>query len=1546
MADLATVTKVAITATENTSGAFGAVQKGLDSIEAKAKSVATNAFGYLTAAFGAGAFVHAIKSAIDFADSLNDLSKKTGIAVGTLGGLGYAASTAGVDLESVGKGAQKLAEKMAEAAGGGKQASAVFDAMKISVKNLDGSLKGTDQVLAEVADRFASYADGPEKAALATELMSKAGANLIPLLDEGGAKLREMIADYQKYGGVTTDTAARADQFNDTLAKIKLIQGALFRELASALLPTLQAVANIFLEAKQQAGGFGGVIEVVVTGVKGLAIAAVAAVEAFKFLGTGIGSTVAAIVEFFSGEGSLVERSKRAWGILKEGGTDMATSVAAAVGRMKQIWVADTATIAVATENNLGKRAAPVIAKNTEETNKLEEAFKSLEATLRKQLAALHDFSEEQKTAIELEQKKYQGLEESKRKYLLGIAREIDAQKEWRREIEAQIKLEQEAIKQAEGLQDAAAKALSTYTDQNNLLEKQGQLLYLSDVERAQAIVLLEAQAERQKLILAGDADGLDLLDQQIARRQQLVGLQIRQGNELADWRTVLQDVTNAGADFITDFVEHGTSAFHRLWDNFKRWALEALAQIAARQVVVSIVGALGLGGVAGSAAANGLATNPAGNLLGAGQLGSAASNLWNTGAGIYTAATSAYGAAAAGYTTAATGVIEAGSIAGGSLGAGTLGGSLMAGLEAGLAAVPVAGWIALGALVIAGIISGMDKGPATRTASFGSNAGLGGGDPLFRSSSSFGSFGVFNDQWFSESDQGKEINAFLTGLQGIDNAIAQLVGSDMTGKIKDTLASVVTEFEAGTEHTATSFGQIMQQRYSAVAHTIDEALGTLVDNFQGTGDELGKFVVGIVGVHETLKTLDSLSLFGQVVKTSDVVALTAAGGDVTATFKNLVDVFSLTNTIAQLMGKTSTDAFGAMGLASLDMRQKFVDAMGGMTAATTQVSYFLQHFYTDSERSAMTAATALRIVNSTFADLGLNVPASSQAFRELLNSTTDPVVYARLIALAPWIVALYGDIAGVGTAAADASTGVNAAADAFQRVKDAVAGLDTSLLTREQRNANNATNAPWLLTGANIANGGAATGFNVPWEQGHQGDIASYLHSQQFLGLTTGAQDLILQWVHGYIETWGTADQAVDAFTQSTLAAADAAKQLANSAQSIYLQHLSPEQRSAYYSGQVGAFNTANADQYAQFGFAAPTTVAGALAIYEATRNMGAEARHFGDLVITSVVPALDAMDQGTQKLTTSVQSLVNTITEAQTGATIASDAASQLVQFVGGDLATQLTTRLGVLQGRSNAASAQRDVYSAQGYQYGADVQQGIINDLAPQINLVAGQLARLTTLTAQYGADKAAALFNLEQKYNDLFASFQNFPDVLATLNTNFHQQWQAIVEGTGTGVNNTLSELARLRQGILDYVVKLQTGDLSPLSPGERLASAGATFDTLFNAAQGNDVNALGNITGAADTYLRLAASAFTTASSEYQRIYTLVTDRLEQLGTQGAADPQAALVAVLPNGHLASQADIEALNATVAALLARIAQNTQATTAAVESSGARETAVPR
>ena len=281
-------------------GSSRRIGSAFDKLRGSVRNIVGNLGGVLVGAFGASAFVGLIKGSIDAEDHLNDLSKATGIAVETLGGIGFAAQQSGADIDETAKAIQKFQVRMAAAIAGNEEAAKSFALVGLSAKDLKSST--TTDALAKIADKFRSYEGDANKAALGTALFSKSYSGIAPLLDDGGDKLRQNIEYFKKYSGITTETAGKADEFNDTLVKLKLLNGNFARSLTAELLPSLESLANRMVENREKSAGFNQVAADTAVIVKGLAVVALYTVGAFSQLGNAIGAAAAASGAFFSGD--------------------------------------------------------------------------------------------------------------------------------------------------------------------------------------------------------------------------------------------------------------------------------------------------------------------------------------------------------------------------------------------------------------------------------------------------------------------------------------------------------------------------------------------------------------------------------------------------------------------------------------------------------------------------------------------------------------------------------------------------------------------------------------------------------------------------------------------------------------------------------------------------------------------------------------------------------------------------------------------------------------------------------------------------------------------------------------------------------------------------------------------------------------------------------------------------------------------------------------------------------------------------------------------
>lgn len=209
---------------------------------------ATTAFkgAALAATAAATAMGFAVKSAIDNADAMSKSAQMAGVTTEALSRLAYAGDFAGVSLEGMTSGLGKLSRAMADAVGNKSGAAATaFKALGISVTDASGKLRSSDAVFADISDKFSMMENGATKTSLAMQIFGKSGADLIPLLNSGGAELKRMADEADRLGiTLSTKTGRDAERFNDTLALIgKVLQGIVNRVMEAAL-PALQSLAS------------------------------------------------------------------------------------------------------------------------------------------------------------------------------------------------------------------------------------------------------------------------------------------------------------------------------------------------------------------------------------------------------------------------------------------------------------------------------------------------------------------------------------------------------------------------------------------------------------------------------------------------------------------------------------------------------------------------------------------------------------------------------------------------------------------------------------------------------------------------------------------------------------------------------------------------------------------------------------------------------------------------------------------------------------------------------------------------------------------------------------------------------------------------------------------------------------------------------------------------------------------------------------------------------------------------------------------------------
>jgi len=301
------------------------LDKGLKSSQNKLAAfgdVAKASMAVVAAAVGAAAVAvgMSIKTAIDNADKVNKLSQSTGTTTEEFTKLSYAATLADVSQESLAKSLGKLSKAMVsagtDAAGTAGQA---FTAMGISVKNTDGTLKSSSEVLGEVAGKFEGYRDGAAKTDLAIKLFGKSGAELIPLLNQGKQGLQDAGDEAEKYGLVLDKkTTVAAEAFNDNLKRMDMIKQGLVTTIAAKLLPAFEQLSETMLEAKSNSTLMAGVADGLASVMKGLVTVVLAGATTVQRLGAELGAFWELVKSFVSGPDAFAKAFEKFNAVEKE----------------------------------------------------------------------------------------------------------------------------------------------------------------------------------------------------------------------------------------------------------------------------------------------------------------------------------------------------------------------------------------------------------------------------------------------------------------------------------------------------------------------------------------------------------------------------------------------------------------------------------------------------------------------------------------------------------------------------------------------------------------------------------------------------------------------------------------------------------------------------------------------------------------------------------------------------------------------------------------------------------------------------------------------------------------------------------------------------------------------------------------------------------------------------------------------------------------------------------------------------------------------------
>jgi len=154
------------------SGGGGIFSNTLGSITSKLGGTATAVLGV------AGAIAALGLKAVQIADQLQDISDASGIAAGALSNLQSSIIEAGGKADDFANIATKLNQTLGDAAMGNEAAQKSFQKLGVFVRDANGEVRDTGDVLRDVLGKLAAVSDPATRAALAVELLGKKGKEI------------------------------------------------------------------------------------------------------------------------------------------------------------------------------------------------------------------------------------------------------------------------------------------------------------------------------------------------------------------------------------------------------------------------------------------------------------------------------------------------------------------------------------------------------------------------------------------------------------------------------------------------------------------------------------------------------------------------------------------------------------------------------------------------------------------------------------------------------------------------------------------------------------------------------------------------------------------------------------------------------------------------------------------------------------------------------------------------------------------------------------------------------------------------------------------------------------------------------------------------------------------------------------------------------------------------------------------------------------------------------------------------------------------------
>ena len=232
--------KIIIGSEDQFSGTFGKFRLGMN----KMVIASVAAAGTALAAYGV-AMHKSIRATATAHDATAKFAARIGISTEQLSKYNHVAELSGISTQQLNMGFQRMTRRIAEASHGMGVAGDSLKQLGIDVKEI--AALSPDKQFEMITKSMSGLENQSEKVRLAMSFFDSEGVALIQTMRGGAEGLEAMKLEAEKFGlVVSTQAAANAEEFNDSLTRVQGAFRGLRNTMAEDVMPTITAVQNRF----------------------------------------------------------------------------------------------------------------------------------------------------------------------------------------------------------------------------------------------------------------------------------------------------------------------------------------------------------------------------------------------------------------------------------------------------------------------------------------------------------------------------------------------------------------------------------------------------------------------------------------------------------------------------------------------------------------------------------------------------------------------------------------------------------------------------------------------------------------------------------------------------------------------------------------------------------------------------------------------------------------------------------------------------------------------------------------------------------------------------------------------------------------------------------------------------------------------------------------------------------------------------------------------------------------------------------------------------